>query len=179
MLYGIAAGSISMSGCPTSVEVYEAFWIGLIGGALYSLFTKVLTHKCGIDDPLEGTSYHFICGLWGTICTGFFEEREGIFHEGDGTLLGLQIVAVLVIIAWGAVFGGLLFGLLALTKQLRMPEEVEVLGLAYAEVGLTGYKLKSEYVPDSAAPSTGQTQVLTTRGKDDSPDIVETKGAKD
>jgi Amt family ammonium transporter len=89
MLYGIAAGSISMSGCPTSVEVYEAFWIGLIGGALYSLFTKVVTHKLGIDDPLEGTSYHFICGLWGTMCTGFFEERNGIFHEGDGTLFGL------------------------------------------------------------------------------------------
>jgi hypothetical protein len=59
-----------------------------------------------------------------------------------------------VIIVWGAVFGALIFGVLTLTKQLRMPEEVEVLGLAYAEVGPTGYRLKEKYVaPISLANS--------------------------
>jgi Amt family ammonium transporter len=116
MLYGIAAGAIAMSGCPTSVEVYEALFIGLIGGALYSVFTKVLIDKAGIDDPLEGTSYHFICGLWGTVATGFFEEREGVFHDGDGSLLEVQLVGALCIILWGMVFSCLTFGVLAASR---------------------------------------------------------------
>jgi len=89
ILYGVAAGCISMAACPLRVDTYEAFWIGLIGGVIYA-FTMIAIGKCGlIDDPLDGLGYHGACGAWGLIAAGFFDENEGIFHDGDGTLLGL------------------------------------------------------------------------------------------
>jgi hypothetical protein len=77
-----------------------------------------------------------------------------------------------VIILWGAVFSAVIFGILALTKHLRMPEEVEVLGLAYADVGFTGYKLKPEYATDVASEniSLAAREKEVTPADQDSPD---------
>ena len=59
-------------------------------------------------------------------------------------------MGIVVIFAWGAFWAILFFGIMKLTGALRMPEEVEVLGLDYADMGWNGYKLKQGNIAASA-----------------------------
>jgi len=163
ILYGVAAGCISMAACPLRVDVYEAFFIGLIGGALYALF-EIGIGKCAcIDDPLDGLGYHGVCGAWGLLAAGFFDENEGVFHDGDGSLIGLQFLGMVVIFAWGVFWAVLFFGIMKLTGALRMPEDVECLGLDYADMGWNGYKLKGDISSSGHARQTS-TEVQEMKG---------------
>lgn len=74
-----------------------------------------------------------------------------------------------MIVLWGAFWAAILFLLLKVCGALRMPEEVEILGLEYADLGWNGYKLKSgvEFVSGrhrhhSAKPEQNQVMELPT-----------------
>jgi Amt family ammonium transporter len=75
VLNGALAGAIAVSGSPSNYYTWESMIIAFIGGALYFLFSRLIFPKCRVDDPLDGISYHFICGLWGTIAVGLFHKE--------------------------------------------------------------------------------------------------------
>jgi Amt family ammonium transporter len=153
-----------MSGCPQNVEAWESFIIGAIGGALYWVFSQIVFPKCKIDDPIDGLSYHFVCGFWGSFAVGLFHESEGAFHKDEGDQLGLQLCGCLAIFAWSAVLSVVLFGLLFIIKKLRMPLEVEILGLTYAELNWFGfgYKLRKEYTLEGGYEASSSSQKADT-----------------
>jgi Amt family ammonium transporter len=66
---------------------------------------------------------------------GFFDRDEGIFYGDDGKQLGVQIMAVVVIIAWAVFFSGVYFFILKLFKKFRVPLIYEIVGLDYIEHG--------------------------------------------
>ena len=36
-----------------------------------------------IDDPCEGAAIHLMAGIWGTIATGLFNNKHGLFYGAD------------------------------------------------------------------------------------------------
>ena len=70
---GIIAGLVSISGSVSNVEPWAAFCIGIIGAILYIIFCKYLEVR-QIDDPIEGSAVHMVCGAWGLMARGFFDN---------------------------------------------------------------------------------------------------------
>ena len=70
---GILAGLVSISSGADRIENWAAICIGIIGATFYVLFCKWLESR-KIDDPVEGSAVHMICGMWGLLATGFFDN---------------------------------------------------------------------------------------------------------
>ena len=76
----ILAGCVSITAGCNNVSLLGSFWIGLVGGFLYILGVKIFS-KVEIDDPLEASIVHGICGLWGVLAVGFFDKDKGLFYS--------------------------------------------------------------------------------------------------
>ena len=53
-----------------------------------------------VDDPVGCIGVHWGSGLWGMIATGLFGMDGGVFRGGDGTMLGYNLVACIVVTLW-------------------------------------------------------------------------------
>ena len=112
----------------------------------------VLVEPDGFDDPVGAVSVHGTCGIWGTLSIGLFatyddaflaREDAGLFYGGGLDQLIVQLVMVLIVIAWVGGTCLVLFAALKATLGLRVDEEEEVMGLDVAEHGSAGYGLDS------------------------------------
>lgn len=107
--------------------------------------------KFNIDDVVEAAPVHLFCGLWGTIATGLFSFKSGVFYgvPGSGTFFGYQILGIVVMFAWSSFFSITFFMIMKKLNYLRIQKEVEIIGLDVAELGgLTEEvysKIKIEY----------------------------------
>ena len=94
-----------------------------------------------VDDPLEAVAVHAFCGIWGMIAVGFFAVEApvhgyygegtdfGVIMGGEGSLLGAQLIGVLVIAAWTIAHMYVFFSIIHRFGFLRVPPEVETDGL--------------------------------------------------
>ncbi|XP_015755297.1 PREDICTED: putative ammonium transporter 1 [Acropora digitifera] len=118
LLFTINGGLTGMvalcAGCNT-IHPYAAFIVGIIAGMTYVSWSNVVLFF-KIDDPLDAVA---------------------------GNRFGWNILGVVVIMAWSASLASLLFGFLHLTKQLRVPEEIELKGLDIPKHGEPAYPLDS------------------------------------
>eukprot|EP00741_Cyanophora_paradoxa_P000507 tig00000405_g494.t1 len=87
------------------VELWAAFLIGIIGAACSFYAIKLRQRLTLIDDTLDVFSCHGVGGVVGPLCTGLFATKkvnplgpDGAFY-GNGRLLGVQLLAVLVVAA--------------------------------------------------------------------------------
>lgn len=69
---GVLAGLISITGASANVALWGAALIGAIGSVIYT-FTKKAIERYEIDDPLDNTEIHGICGIWSIIAVGIFD----------------------------------------------------------------------------------------------------------
>jgi Amt family ammonium transporter len=76
---GFITGLVSVSGCVDHIEAWGAFAIGLVASIVYIAGCKLLD-KLHIDDPVEGAPIYLFGGIWGTIATGFFDNKKGLFY---------------------------------------------------------------------------------------------------
>ena len=67
-----------------------------------------MLQRMRVDDPLDSSPVHFLCGCWGLLAPGFFavpslmnlayrQNREGndfagVFYGGSGIQLGIQVL---------------------------------------------------------------------------------------
>lgn len=58
--------------------------IGAIG-TLFQLLSKKLLIKLEIDDGLGLISVHGVCGFWGLVAAGLFDESKGTLNTGSIT----------------------------------------------------------------------------------------------
>jgi Amt family ammonium transporter len=148
---GALAGLVSITAPVGTVTPVFALVIGLVGGVIV-VFSVLAFDKVKIDDPVGAISVHGTCGIWGTLSIGLFakyddaflgREDAGLIYGGGLDQLAMQLVMVLIVIAWVGITSFILFGALKATMGLRVSEEEEVTGLDVAEHGSAGYGLEA------------------------------------
>jgi Amt family ammonium transporter len=150
-LVGVTAGT-------SVVSPLGAIIIGFLSAWVYH-GASCLMRKVKIDDPLDAFAVHGACGAWGCVAVGFFTVKEysyagsgdfGIFYGGKGTLLAIQIIGVLLEIAWVVTTTGLLFPWLNGLRILRLKPEVEIAGADISKHGGSAYPVDTDD-PDNSA----------------------------
>ncbi|CAG9460414.1 unnamed protein product [Pedinophyceae sp. YPF-701] len=147
---GLLAGLVSITGpCPV-VTAWAAVLIGAIGAFVFNYSCKLL-EKLKIDDPLSAAPMHGFCGAWGVFIIGLlakedmvadaygFSDIKGAFYGGNGKLLGLQILGIIVIAAWVCFWMSVLFFSLKFAGLLRVSPEEEMAGLDVSKHGGSAY----------------------------------------
>merc|ERR1719428_1161652 len=81
---GILAGLVSVTAGCSNVESGSAVLIGLLGGFVY-VGSSMLVKKIKVDDPVDASSVHGSCGIWGCLAAALFDFGSGTEkHHGWG-----------------------------------------------------------------------------------------------
>eukprot|EP01121_Diplochlamys_sp_Union-15-3_P016589 TRINITY_DN5678_c0_g1_i1.p1 TRINITY_DN5678_c0_g1~~TRINITY_DN5678_c0_g1_i1.p1 ORF type:complete len:470 (+),score=70.18 TRINITY_DN5678_c0_g1_i1:48-1457(+) len=144
---GIVAGLVSITASASIVQSWAAMIAGIGGGLAYYGTSKLMV-KLKIDDPLDVGGVHVSCGIWGLLVVGLLSEPEylrraynanvragGLFTSGNAGQLAAQLTGIVVIFLWVTLWSVVVFGLLRVTKLLRVSEEVERKGFDEETVG--------------------------------------------
>ena len=140
---GILAGLVSITGGCDVYTAYSAILVGGIGGIVLSLSSYLLV-KYKVDDPLDATSVHGACGVWGLVAIGLFSQNNGIFYGDNGKQLGIQLLGTICIGIWSAAMSAGLYVILRHYNILRTSKEEEEKGMDQAEFGNSAYALNSK-----------------------------------
>jgi Amt family ammonium transporter len=92
-----------------------------------------------VDDPVGASSVHGVCGFTGTILTGLFSTSEGLFYGHGGGFFLAQLFGALVVGAWAAAMGFIIFKSIDKIHGLRVPSRIEEEGLDIYEHGESAY----------------------------------------
>lgn len=136
-LNGVLAGLVGITdGCDIVAPV-GAVAIGFICGTLLVFSIDFIDHVLKIDDPVGASSVHGVCGFTGTILTGLFATsgNGGLFYgDGCGFFLA-QLFGAVVVGAWAAGMGYIIFKVLDKAFGLRVNRRIEEEGLDIYEHG--------------------------------------------
>lgn len=148
MLNGALAGLVAITASCAFVDTWAAVVIGIIAGCIV-VYSMKLFDKAKIDDPIFALSVHGVCGVWGTLSTGFFATPAlaelngglaGLFYGGGLTQLGVQTLGVIASGGYAFIVSFILLSIMKLVmKGLRVTEEEEIIGLDLSEHGSYGY----------------------------------------
>lgn len=166
---GILSGLVGITAPCAVVKPYLALVIGAVSGVLYyhaSAFLK----RFAIDDPLDASPLHYVCGMWGTVAVGLFASKEymahvrgvdvsettpyaGLLMGGNGMQLGVQLAGCASVTAWAVFFCTVMFSCLNACNMFRVPAMDEILGLDIAQHGGKAYNdaFRSESYSQEAA----------------------------
>lgn len=72
---GILSGLVAISGSGPLVEPEGAFIVGVVASGFYLLGVEGLK-RFRIDDVVQASAVHFMCGLWGLIAVGLLATKE-------------------------------------------------------------------------------------------------------
>ena len=138
----IIAGFVIVSDIAQNVNPWEAFVFGIFAGLIFT-GVRIAEERFNLDDATLVLPAHFVPGLFGTIGVGFWDHDTGVYHEGEGEQIYVQIVGFLCMTVWAAIFGALIFGIKRVALGVRIPKEVEDAGLEKAEYGfIKGFTIK-------------------------------------
>ena len=164
-LNGTLAGLVAITaGCDTVSPVSAAI-IGALAGFVVVFGIEFIDQKLKIDDPVGAVGVHGLNGLLGTICVGLFSDGSGtnglgLFMGGGVSLLGVQLLGTVSIIAWVAVTMTVVFAVIKKTIGLRVSREEEMAGLDIMEHGLessyAGFLTQDDAVPGQSVPAAAQ-----------------------
>ena len=144
---GVLAGLVAITAPCGAVTPLMSVVIGAIGGILV-VFSVLFFDKVKIDDPVGAISVHGVVGAWGLLSIGLFStyddaflgrEDAGLFYGGGFDQLAVQVVMLLIILAWVGITTAIVFGAIKATIGLRVSAEEEIEGLDVLEHGLQGY----------------------------------------
>ena len=138
-LNGVLAGLVGITAGCDAVSPTGAVVIGAICGVVMILAVDFIDKVLKIDDPVGASSVHGVCGFLGTILTGLFSTSEGLFYGHGAGFLSAQIFGALVVGAWAASMGFIIFKVLDKVHGLRVPARVEEEGLDIYEHGESAY----------------------------------------
>jgi Amt family ammonium transporter len=165
---GAIAGLAAVTPAAGFVAPWAALVIGLLGTTVAFWCVRLKT-ALRFDDTLDVCCVHGMCGVTGLLFTGVFADASVIQLDGsslpgggingNGILIGYQMVAIVSIAAWSFVVTLVLVFVINRIPglHLRSPEEQELYGDDWGEMGeivhehLTG--IESEWdqsVPVSA-----------------------------
>ena len=128
----ILAGIASVGASSGNVSQESCVVIGSVGGLLYLLGTLSM-EKFHLDDPLQSTQTHLLCGLWGLIAFGLFDKNKGVLYTGSFKFLGIQCLGAAVILFSTTILSYIYFKMAILWFHLRLSKIEELLGLDVIE----------------------------------------------
>lgn len=134
-LNGIVAGLVAVTAGADQLPHYAALLVG-VGAAFVMIYgIEFIDHICKVDDPVGAISVHGLCGAFGTIMMGVFSVEKGVIYTGRFNFLGVQLLGVLSVAAYGLAAMTLLFVILKHTIDIRVSEKAEIMGLDRSEHG--------------------------------------------
>lgn len=135
LLNGALGGLVAITAGCNAVEPMGAVFIGATAGAVMYAGDWFLTWVCKIDDPIGAIPVHGFCGAWGTVALVFVAPVENLPAGSVLAQLGIQLQGVTAIFVWAFGCGLVLFGTLKFFNMLRVPPEMEAMGLNVSEHG--------------------------------------------
>lgn len=155
----IIAGMVAVAGGAVAYNPWSAVIVGFIAALSFLLWSKILI-KLHVDDPVETAAVHIGGGLWGIFAVPIFRRRIDPGAEGSsypdrifsiiyyitageswrGLLNSLCTAAV--VMAWTAIFIGILFLILKLLRLLKVTNEEELRGIDLFQHGEPAYALR-------------------------------------
>ena len=145
---GLVAGLVVITPAAGFVEPWAALIMGLVVSPVCYFAISVCKKKFGYDDALDAFGCHCVGGILGGILTGLFCVPElswtdfgGLFYTGDPSLLGSQILGILITIVFVGIADIILgFIIKACFKgSLRVDDQAEAQGLDVAAHGESAY----------------------------------------
>ncbi len=128
-LNGILAGLVGITAGADSVGIFDSIIIGLVAGAIV-VYSILFFDKMKIDDPVGAISVHGVCGIWGTMAVGIFNETHSVVT---------QLIGTLSYSAFAFVFAYIVFSIIKSVIGVRVSEEEEERGLDISEHGQEAY----------------------------------------
>jgi Amt family ammonium transporter len=138
-LNGILAGLVGITASCDAVSPAGAIIIGALCGFVLVFSIEFIDKRLHIDDPVGASSVHGVCGILGTILTGFFSVSTGAFYGHGFSAVLAQTFGIVVIDLWAAACGIVLFFCIRKFCGLRVDRRIEEEGLDIYEHGETAY----------------------------------------
>jgi Amt family ammonium transporter len=138
-LNGVLAGLVGITAGCDAVSPTGAIIVGIVCGIVMVFSVEFIDRVLKIDDPVGASSVHGTCGLVGTLLTGLLATDGGLFYGGGASLFLAQLVGALIVGAWAAGAGYIIFKVLDVTVGIRVTRRVEEEGLDIYEHGETAY----------------------------------------
>jgi len=143
---GAVAGLVAITPACAFVSPLGALVIGLLAGVICSLAIG-LKYRLGYDDSLDVVGLHGVGGIIGTLAIGFFGTKavnsagkDGLFYGGGTSLLSIQALGVIAVVAYSFVVTFAIGKFLDKTIGMRISRDDEVEGVDLAEHAETGYE---------------------------------------
>lgn len=144
-LNGALSGLVGITAGAANVSLPAAIVIGFVAGIIMTESIRILDAKLRIDDPVGAITVHGVVGIWGTLAVGLFETSNGLFTTGSASLLGIQVLGVVSVIAWVAASSSVVVLTMKWTMGIRVTKEEEIAGLDYVEHGTSAYEAQETY----------------------------------
>jgi Amt family ammonium transporter len=158
---GILAGLVSITAGCSNLESGAAVLTGLLGGFVY-VGSSTLIKKFKIDDPVDASSVHGSCGIWGCLAAALFDFGHGTdkhhgwggfsatSYEEDGETkfmttadaLAANGAEILFVIGWSGGMSLIVFGALMKAGFLRVDEDTEELGCDHECASPKAYNIR-------------------------------------
>lgn len=143
---GAVSGLVAITPAAGTVDIFGAFFIGLITPLICFYMVAVIKPRFKYDDTLDAFGVHGIGGKVGSILTGVFATQ---FISGEGGVKGalygdwhqlwIQIIATVISIVFSAVMTYILFKITDRLVGIRVDKRVEEEGLDIYEHGESAY----------------------------------------
>ncbi|WP_413627773.1 ammonium transporter [Fructilactobacillus vespulae] len=130
---GAVCGLVAITPACGYVTISGAMAIGLVATATSYFFINEIKPIIKVDDTLDAFGCHGISGIVGSIMTGLFATKtvnpdiaeNGLFEGGGWHLLGIQVGATLITIAFTLVVATIIVKVLKLVIRMRISKEEE------------------------------------------------------
>lgn len=140
---GAIAGLVAVTPAAGNSGPFGAILLGAISAIVCAWFVVSIKPKLNFDESLDVFGIHALGGIVGSIGTAFTMLPALGGPAGDDYALGsqlyIQVISVLVAIAWASVGSAIAFGAAKALTGGRVSEEVEREGLDLGEHGERAY----------------------------------------
>jgi ammonium transporter, Amt family len=120
---GPLAGLVAVCAGSDLMHPLGALVVGSVAGAIFVVMFTLTQNKWKIDDVLGVWPLHGLCGTWGGIAAGIFGSQT--LGGLGGVSFTAQLIGTAMGVAWAALGGFVVYGVLKATTGLRMSQEEE------------------------------------------------------
>ncbi|MEE1130803.1 MAG: ammonium transporter [Caryophanon sp.] len=144
-LNGALAGLVSITAGAANLSMIGALVAGAIAAPILVEGVRFIDSKLRVDDPVGAVTVHGFCGIWGTMAVGLLDTANGLFYSGSASLLGIQAIGIVAVIAWTSITVFISLSVIKLFIPLRVPQAEEIAGLDTIEHGANAYEFQDSF----------------------------------